>query len=157
MEDFRTVSQEEVLKTGYNFDGERVVYDGEYGQQVCEMCDIRAVPITGLVYELYDNGNIQYYNMYIEGIKNGDDVSFYESGNIKSFGSMYKSTRHGKTICWYENGQIKSEANYKYGFIVDQKEWDENGNLVEDRQDILTDFKRRLIEKYDEAEQKNRI
>ena len=147
------LSKEEAISCGYEFDGEIVCYSGEYGQQVCNSSSGSDVPITGIVYELYPNGNINYYCMYANGIKNGDFISFYEDGSLMRRCTMYKGTRHGKTICWYRNGNKKAESESKYSFDLYYQEWDEDGNLIKNIMEP-TELGKKMIARYDEAEER---
>ena len=145
----RILSQDEVLDAGREFDGEGIEYGGEYGQQVCEINGDDEIPFTGIVYELYDSRNVQYYSRYEDGVSNGADVSFYENGGIKSYSTMNRGTVHGTKTCWRENGVIESETTYKYGFVIEIKEWNEEGVLINEEQPILKDYEKSMIEKYD--------
>lgn len=154
MERLEILSKEEILEKGYNFDGDIICYSGEYDQQVCDSpTEEGGTPITGIVYELYENGNLNYYSYYVDGLLDGETVSFYEDGEIKSFNNMLKGTRHGKTIYWYENGDKKSESESKYGFDLYYKEWDKYGNLVKEEKEP-SEFEKKMIEKYDMIEKK---
>ena len=39
-------------------------------------------PFTGLYYELYENGKLESYGMYHNGMPTGECYSFYENGKI---------------------------------------------------------------------------
>jgi antitoxin component YwqK of YwqJK toxin-antitoxin module len=149
MEKCNLLTKDEVIKTGFCFDGDTVCYGGEYGQQVCKKSAYeREEPITGIVYELYDNQNLNYYCHYIDGIPNGENVTFYESGKLKSASQMYKGVKHGKTIEWYEDGAEKSITNSKYGFVVSFTKWNDEGEVSE-KQVEPKEFDRKMIEKYE--------
>jgi antitoxin component YwqK of YwqJK toxin-antitoxin module len=151
MDNMQILSKSEVLKIGYEFD-ERIEYAGEYGQQLCKVYGNKEIPISGIVYELYENGNIQYYRRYFEGISNGENVSFYENNNIKSYGIMYKAVLHGKTFVWYSNGRLKSETDYLYGITVSRKEWDDKGNMTKCDIIKLQDYEKKMIKECDRVE-----
>lgn len=42
-------------------------------------------PFTGLYYELYENGKLESYCMYQNGMLKGNGYSFYESGKMKAY------------------------------------------------------------------------
>lgn len=76
------LSKDEILKNGIEFAGE-VCYSGEYGEQVyTKEMDEGGIPVEGILYERYDNGNIIYYEFCKEGISNGPCVYFYENGRV---------------------------------------------------------------------------
>lgn len=153
MRKYNILPIETVLQEGIEFTGD-VCFSGEWGQYVCNApIEDGGKPITGIVYEKFKNGNLQYYSFYKDGIMNGDSVHFYESGSIKSYSNMFKGTIHGKTVCWHENGNIKSIAESKYSFDLTYKEWDENGKLIKEK-NKPSDFEKGMIEKYDKDEKR---
>lgn len=89
MKEHRIMVKKDVLEKGLLFDGDIICYGGEYGQQVCQILNNGTEePVTGLIYELYSNSNINYYCYYIDGISSGQYVSFYENGKLKSVTSI---------------------------------------------------------------------
>lgn len=152
MEQDKILTPKEVLEIGTYFDGDIVCYGGEYGQQVCRVSE-RGIeePITGVVYELYGNSNLNYYRYYVDGISNGHYVCLHENGNIKSVSNMYKGSRHGKFEQWYESGKKKSESIFKYGFCESLMEWDEDGILIK-KQTEPAEFDKKMMEKYENYE-----
>ena len=106
------LSKEEVLRKGIEFAGE-VCFSGEYGEQVYTKEDYEGgVPINGILYEKYDNGNLSYYAFYRNGLPHGEEVWFYESGKIKSTCIMDEGTIDGEYIERYESGNIKVQRNW---------------------------------------------
>jgi antitoxin component YwqK of YwqJK toxin-antitoxin module len=101
---------------------------------------------------MFKNGNLQYYCRYKDGYSDGENVTFYENGSKKSSGMMYRDVRHGITTYWYENGMRKSEISYKYSIVISTINWDDDGKLLEQKKKELTDFERKLIERYDSLE-----
>ncbi|WCF10751.1 hypothetical protein NDS46_13270 [Paenibacillus thiaminolyticus] len=153
MDNYNILPIEKVLEEGIEFAGD-VCFSGEWGQYVCSApIEEGGQPITGIVYEKFENGNLEYYTYYKNGIMNGISVHFYESGKIKSVSNMYRGTTHGKTVCWHENGNVMSVADSKYGFDLTYKEWDESGKLIKEKME-LSDFEKGMIEKYDEDEKR---
>jgi len=151
MESTKIRPKSEVLNKGIEFDGEIICYAGEYGQQVCDSSKENA-PVTGIIYELFPNGNLNYYCGYTEGIQNGECIEFYVNGAIKMISSMRMGVVHGSQVSWYENGKHKSESIMKYGFLVSCKEWDESGNLTRELNEP-GEFERKMIEQYDKLDE----
>ena len=151
MMDYNILSKNEILCIGMHFDGEIVDYGGEYYQELCDSSSGNIIPITGIVYEQHSNGNIAYYCGYKDGIKDGDYVGFYDDGSIEFFVPMCKGASHGHEAYWYKNGNLKSEAFSKYGYITSQKEWDEEGALINDIAEP-NDLAKEMIKKYESME-----
>jgi len=140
------LSKDEILKNGIEFAGE-VCYSGEYGEQVyTKEMDEGGIPVEGILYERYDNGNIIYYEFCKEGISNGPCVYFYENGNIKSYCVMDGGTIDGEHIVFYENGAMKLIENCKYGLVLTMQEFDENGRVINEKKELL-DYEKSIYEK----------
>lgn len=147
MKDINILSQDEVFKNGVEFTGD-VCYSGEYGQQVFNLpMEEGGESITGLVYEKYSNGNINYYCYYESGIQNGEAVVFYESGKIKGYCIMQRGQILGENIIWYENENIKLVEDCKYGIVVSYKKFDKKGNLIDEKIEPNS-FEKELLAKY---------
>ncbi|GMQ59692.1 hypothetical protein AN1V17_40920 [Vallitalea sediminicola] len=142
------LSQDEVLKKGIEFTGD-VCYSGEYGQQVYNLpIEEGGKPITGYVYEKYNNGNINYYCYYENGIKDGECIDFYETGKLKRHCMMEKGQILGKNYIWYENGNIKTKEFCKYGIVMSYKKFDEDGNIIDSKKEP-NHVEKSLLEKYE--------
>jgi len=152
MQDLKILGINEIISTGLEFDGENVFYGGEYGQQVCcKTTDNDESVYTGIIYEKYENGNLQYYSFYKNGLPDGVTVSYYENGNIKEYSNMYRGGQHGICKAWYEDGSIKSCSQSKYSFDLYYVEWDKKGEIIKEVKEP-TDFAKRMIDKYDYLE-----
>jgi antitoxin component YwqK of YwqJK toxin-antitoxin module len=152
MKEYNILPTEKVINEGIEFDGEIVCYSGEYGDRVCESSlNDGDKPIYGLIYEKHKNGNLAYYCFYENGIENGDYVKFYEDGSLQSFCVMKKGSVTGECVEWHANGKIKSIADFKYGVQITYRQWNENGDLIEEKIEPNA-FEKELIEKYDALE-----
>ena len=130
------LSIDEVISKGTEFAGD-VCYSGEEGQQVYTKEDIEGgVPVEGILYESYSNGNLCYYSFYHDGIPNGQSVEFYETGKVKSCCVMDTGTVDGERIEWYENGNVKLREYCKYGLVLRMQEFDEEGNLIKEKKEL---------------------
>ena len=140
------MSFHEVIKRGLEFTGD-VCFSGEYGQQVYTKEDYEGgVPVEGILYERYPNGNLIYYAYYHKGVPHGQRVHFYPSGKIKSYCIMDEGTIDGEYIEWYENGNVKCTKNSKYGLMIQMKEYDIQGNIVEEKTE-LNEWEKGIFEK----------
>ncbi|PKQ89417.1 hypothetical protein CXK86_20435 [Paenibacillus sp. BGI2013] len=128
MEEINILSKEEVLLNGLEFTGD-VCFDGEYGDQVFDRSiEVGGNPITGLVYEKYSNGNLALYCYCLDGVPDGDYVTYYEDGKIEGFKRMHKGKIAGKSISWFMNGEIRSTSESLYGFKITYKNGMKQGN-----------------------------
>ncbi len=140
------LDQKTVEENGIEFAGD-VCYSGEYGEQVyTKEKEAGGIPVNGLVYEKYKNGNISYYCNYTNGIEDGERVYFYESGAVKSHCLMKDGKVSGKCTTFYDNGSIKQIEYIKYGIRLYLCEYDMLGNVVKE-QEIKEDSKF-LYDKY---------
>lgn len=140
------LSKEEVFSKGIEFAGE-VCFSGEYGQQVYTKDESEGgVPVDGILYEKYPNGNLCYYAFYHNGIPHGQRGRYYESGNIESSCVMDTGTIDGDYTEWYESGKLRIEKTCKYGLVLSMKRYDENGNVVEEKNG-LTDGETRIYKR----------
>ena len=130
------LSMAEVINKGTEFTGD-VCYSGEYGQQVYTKEDIDGgIPVEGILYERYNNGNLCYYCFYHDGIPHGQFVEFYETGKVKSCCVMDCGTIDGEHIKWYENGNIKLKEYCKYGLVLKMQEFYEEGNVIDEKTEL---------------------
>jgi len=126
----------EVMSRGTEFTGD-VCYSGDYGQQVYTKEDFDGgIPVGGILYERYDNGNLCYYCFYQDGIPHGQRVRFYETGKVKSCCVMDKGTIDGEHIEWYENGNVKLKEYCKYGLVLKLQEFDDKGNVIKEKKEL---------------------
>lgn len=149
------LSYEEVIKVGIEFSGD-VCYSGEYGQQVCtNETDKGGIPVEGILYELYPNGNLNYYACYKNGVSHGERIRFYESGAIKSYCIMDSGTIDGDNTEWYESGSVKCKEFCKHGLVLWRKEFDIEGNLISEKKE-LTEQEKPIYEKREKHYEKSR-
>lgn len=93
----------EVMEQGIEFAGD-VCYSGEYGQQVYTKESYeRGIPVDGILYEKYQNGMLNYYCFYKNGIANGEQVEFYET-------SSFMKNNNGQQIRKVLSHGIKTRA-----------------------------------------------
>ena len=63
----------------------------------------------------HDNGEISTRHEYEKGLKNGTFVAWYENGNKKQTGTFINDSKNGMMSYWYDNGQIWMQENYEMG------------------------------------------
>ena len=119
------LSRDYVIEHGREYDDD-IDWDG-YGYRICDLSGEEEVPITGMLYELYDNGNPMYYVFYEKGLRNGAKVEFHLSGELQSYRVYEKGILVGKSYKWYENGMIKEYVDRIHNKRI---EADEQGNIT---------------------------
>ncbi len=131
---------DEVLSKGREFNDE-LCWSGEYGQQICVgETEDGGFPFEGILYE-YKNGKIFFYGDFKDGYRDGDYIEFYESGALKRYAIKAGNAVDGASIEWYENGKVKKEDYSRYGYRLIIREFDELGNLINEKK--VTDEERK--------------
>lgn len=124
-----------VLDEGVNFDDLHYDYDN-YGDAVLEGSPKDNQKLfTGLCYELYENGQIEYYAFYKEGFIDGEMVEFYIDGKVKSVSHLSHGRSNGVCKTFYPTGEQKSVAIEVDGITVESTEWDMEGNIIRKKQE----------------------
>lgn len=138
------LTREEILATGKNGDDEYWDIPGGFfwGDPGYEQIVIGAEEkdggefFAGLMYGLYPNGQISYYELFKDGLPEGVSAKFYPNGNLKEYYvfTAYKGIHgaEGYRYYFYENGYIHKRELYIYGHWLRTEEWDETGKLVRD-------------------------
>ena len=137
------LSWDEVIENGKEWDDD-IDYDYN-GYRICDVSGEKEIPFTGLLYELFPDGSLLWYNNYEDGFGAGPNVAFfpsgelreyacyewYETGQIKHYTVIQKKAGVWESYEWYESGMIKEYACYdKRGFAVKHIEYDEAGNIT---------------------------
>ena len=88
------------------------------------------IPFTGVIFELYETGELSKENDFINGLKHGKTVWYYKSGVVKEEQSYVNDVREGLLKAFHENGVLSFEVNVVNGIQEGlNKEYYENGNL----------------------------
>ncbi|MDP6569752.1 MAG: hypothetical protein QGF36_02395 [Candidatus Marinimicrobia bacterium] len=69
-------------------------------------------PFSGVIYDLYDNGQREYEGHYKDGKPNGPLIYFYENGNIKRIGSLKNGIPNGVWTYYKEDGSKEKTETY---------------------------------------------
>ena len=72
-----------------------------------------SLPITGLIYGLYNNGNIQYEWSYQNGIPNGIWKYYFYTGKIQYEFTYVDGDKNGLCKAWHFNGRLNFESQYQ--------------------------------------------
>ena len=114
------LSWDYVVENGKMF-GESLWWDRSDGYYICDFSGDEEVYFTGLAYDIYKNGNIQFYRYYKNGLEEGIETEFYPSGILKSYAVIYNENRIALAYEWDENGMIRLYIDGQQGFRVDEE------------------------------------
>jgi len=88
-------------------------------------------PFSGLLYELYPNGDILGYSFYKDGYEDGENVDFYDNGAVSHYMYYNKNDSASLVIEWFRNGSIsKITEKTDHGKHERYIEYDERGNIT---------------------------
>ncbi len=111
------------------------------------------VPIEGLFYEIHNNGSLANYAYYKDGFLDKQYVSFYQSGEIKAFIYINRESYYREYYEWHENGSLKHKKIMKYSIIIQGVEYDENGNIIDEKKEPA-EWEIKYLEKLDKCYKK---
>lgn len=89
------------------------------------------LPYTGVLYELYANGQLAYEGKYEDGYKMGLQNYWFENGQTEEKNFSCWDWPHGHCQSWNEDGRLVFEAEYKYGYCLWSNTYDEKGNILD--------------------------
>ena len=90
-------------------------------------------PVTGIIYILHDNGQLDMEVYYKNGKEHGSDRCWFKNGKLNWEFTSIDGKLDGTYKVWYENGQLKLEKKYILGKVDGaSKEWYENGQIESD-------------------------
>ena len=87
-------------------------------------------PVTGIVRDLYEDGQLKHKENYKDGKLNGLKREWYKDGQLHCEFNYKDGKHHGLSRRWLQNGQLCLEWNYKDGERISQKCWDKNGKEI---------------------------
>ena len=132
------LSSSVVKKEGVLFEDERFTFESywenginHYERLFYTTENRQKAPFTGLLYELYPNGNILGYSFYKDGYEEGANVDFYDDGCVSKYSNFDKESNKTLIIKWFRNGKISEVIELTdHGIHKKFIEYDENGNIV---------------------------
>src|SRR5687768_10965460 len=84
---------------------------------------------TGIAFELSEGGALWIEDSMVEGRGQGFSREYFATGHLKSAENLDEDSLHGLCKYWYENGQLEAGRVYEHGILVQERTWDENGNI----------------------------
>ncbi|MBU5217661.1 hypothetical protein KQI67_13170 [Bacillus albus] len=138
------LTKEYIIQNGLEFE-ECLEYGGPYGLGIVECADDGKEKLfTGLAYDVYENGNIECYFYVENGVKQGEYVELYMNGNIKRISNMNRSAVEGYHVEFFQNGMKKHESECIAGREMTFKKYDEQGNIVEQKNETELFYNRNV-------------
>ena len=86
------------------------------------------VPITGIIYDTYENGNLKFENSRKNGMADGKSKYWDENGNLL-YEANYTEGKENGFLRIYANGRMMAESYANMGIKMSEKRWDETGLL----------------------------
>jgi antitoxin component YwqK of YwqJK toxin-antitoxin module len=105
-------------------------------QEICHKLEsetdyyINDEPITGIIYDLYENTQLKYEHTYVNAVLDGTYQTYYINGQLKEKGEYKKGKKVGLWDIFHDNGQKKKEVFYLYGITSTYQVWDDESNLI---------------------------
>ena len=93
------------------------------------MCNPDGSYFTGILYETDRYGNMDYYRLYKDGLKDGPDVEFYPSGAVKNY-CVWHHLAIVNYYAWYESGRISGYAFTDPAGVWKSYRWYESGRIL---------------------------
>jgi hypothetical protein len=88
-------------------------------------------PLTGVVKQRYDNGQMKSERHFQNGIQHGLNRSWYENGQLKYETNRISGCLDGDVTSWWDNGALKLEATFDDGKQVGiSRMWNDEGKLL---------------------------
>ena len=91
---------------------ERVHIDDTQENKEAQMLFYQGKPFTGIAYDVYSNGQLQFEETYKDGELNGLYQEWYENGQLASQGTFKDNELNGLFQEWDKNGQFLEEQFY---------------------------------------------
>ncbi|MBT2572949.1 toxin-antitoxin system YwqK family antitoxin [Bacillus sp. ISL-51] len=123
-------SMRDIKENGVDF--EDLWFSSESDEILDNPEDEGGKPFSGLAYELYPNGNIIYFTEYKDGLAHGLTREFFENGNKKNEKNYRYGQLKGINVTWFEDGSKKSEQHYEHSILISEKQWDKEGNVIQE-------------------------
>jgi len=119
------------------------------------------IPFTGFTFSIYPaSGQLKLLISFKDGFEDGIYREWYENGQLKEIREITHGNSDGYKICWYPDGLLKSEVQYMEGFVICEKNWDQEANIIEnkvfvDNIDIYKTWYKKGMTRYQDKLEKN--
>ncbi len=86
---------------------------------------------SGYTYELYSTGNIKLKTHWVNGMRQGKQLSWFANGNIKEVRFYNNNRKEGRHQGWFVNGTPRFEYHFIDGkYHGSFKEWYPDGSIA---------------------------
>jgi antitoxin component YwqK of YwqJK toxin-antitoxin module len=92
----------------------------------------RGQPFTGTAYAAYPDGSPESETQYRHGLVWGLSKSWHVNGALASEAECCLDVQHGWAREWSQSGRLESESKAEYGILIEERAWDEKGNLIKE-------------------------
>lgn len=89
-------------------------------------------PFTGIEVWRFPDGAIESESTYKDGLKDGLSRTWDEHGQLLSQFTCRPGAAYGNRKEWHSNGQLAQDSNYEWGVRLDEKDYDEQGVLIDE-------------------------
>lgn len=97
-----------------------------------DLWEYQGRPFTGRAREYSPDGALIGESEYVDGMLDGVLRVWYPSGQLHEEEHFRANSWHGVSREWYEDGKLKRETLLEHGICVQERRWDEGGNLISD-------------------------
>ena len=87
-------------------------------------------PVNGLMYTLYQSGELESCWCLVDGFNETNNASFYKNGQASEHYFCDKETNTSYRHEWYEDGTLKSSWKENGAQAVENEVFDEQGNII---------------------------
>ncbi|GAB3655359.1 hypothetical protein GCM10027589_14500 [Actinocorallia lasiicapitis] len=97
----------------------------------------RGEPLTGVVQEYADSGDLSAMHSYRDGDRSGIWQGWYPDDVQRYSGSFHRNRHMDTWREWFPDGSLAVEDEYTFdGLLSSHKRWDETGTLIEHENDL---------------------
>ena len=99
------------------------------------------VPVTGVVYDLDDDGEtLLYYGEYESGLPHGISIDFHSNGRLNRKCHIFHGAIHGDDRQWDAEGNLVFQGEHVHGVLAWYKKWNSAGELIEQQKEPADDM-----------------
>lgn len=96
-------------------------------------------PFTGEVEDTDAHGRVIAITSYVGGIEHGPQTEWYPTGEKYIEGRCEQGCAVGEWREWHRNGKLAEHSSFnRFSEMVHRRQWDVDGNLVEDKRSGIT-------------------
>jgi antitoxin component YwqK of YwqJK toxin-antitoxin module len=104
------------------------------GARLTERFTVKEGMREGLYRLLWEDGQLLREGNYLKGQYAGTWRRWYRNGQLEHERNYVNGKREGWYRTWFENGQPKIEFNFVNGEVVLRRNWNKNGQMIENGQ-----------------------